>query len=261
MEAYNDTPFLPQITMKHLLRSLLILLCLLGCKNENKLTFEPIIIENEICTDCPKVSIHLPKALEQTKIAKTINTALEEEIISLLLYDDEIEVTSLNDALTSFKNGYLELQKLYNDETTGWEAKINGTISYEDAGVLTIELDSYLFTGGAHGYTSKQFLNFDKKKGEELENWQLFNDEEDFRVFAESVFREQQQIPNDKPINHTGFMFENDDFYLPENIGFTKAGLKLLYNPYEVASYTDGAIEILLSHKEVEKYLAKKAKY
>ena len=162
--------------------------------------------------------------------------------------------------MASFKNGYLELQELYDDETTAWEAKIDGTVTFEDDNILTIALNSYLFTGGAHGYISKRFLNFNKKKGVELENWQLFIDEEDFRVFAEAVFREKQQIPKDKPINHTGFMFEQDSFYLPENIGFTKDGLKLLYNPYEVASYADGAIEILISHEAVKKYLTKKPK-
>lgn len=259
MEAYNDSSFLPQIIMKHRLHCLFLLVLLIGCKNENKLTFEPITIENEPCSNCPTVAIHLPKIIEQTKIAKTVNTALEEEIISLLLYDDEIEITSLKDALVSFKNGYIELQNLYEDETTGWEAKIDGNVTFEDDYLLTIELDSYLFTGGAHGYISKRFLNFSKKQGIELENWQLFKDEEDFRVFAESVFREKQQIPLDKPINHTGFMFEKDSFYLPENIGFTENGLKLLYNTYEVASYADGTIEILISYEEVKKYLAKKS--
>ena len=104
------------------------------------------------------------------------------------------------------------------------------------------------------------FLNFDKKKGTELENWELFKSTEKFEAFAEAKFREQEAIPKGESINHTGLMFEKDSFYLPENIGFTKDGLKLLYNPYEVASYDDGTIELVLSHSEIKKYLAKKPK-
>lgn len=246
--------------MKPILAYSLVLLFLFGCQNETKLAFEPFAFENESCDNCPAVSIAIPKALGQAKIAKTINNALEEELISLLSFDDEVDVNSMENAIKSFKSGYLELQELYDDEPTGWEAKIKGEISYEDANFITVILDCYLFTGGAHGYSSQRFLNFDKKKGIELENEELFKNAEDFRVFAEEMFRQKENIPKDKPINYTGFMFEQDAFYLPENMGFTNEGLKLLYNPYEVSSYADGAIELILPLTDVNKFLAKKPK-
>lgn len=246
--------------MKPIATYLLVFILFFACQNEAKLTFESYAIENESCADCPKVSIEIPKALGLSKISKTINTALEEELISLLSYDEELNIDSVEDALISFKSEYLKLQELYDDEPTGWEAKIKGDISYEDANVITIVLDYYIFTGGAHGYSSKRFLNFDKKKGIELENEALFKNVEDFKAFAEEKFRISQSIPGDKSINHTGFMFEQDSFYLPENIGFTKDGIKLLYNPYEVASYADGTIELILPHADIEKYLIKKPK-
>ncbi|MFS4492519.1 DUF3298 domain-containing protein [Maribacter sp. 2308TA10-17] len=246
--------------MKSTLYYLLVFLLFFGCKNESGLTFEQDIFKSETCAECPEISIAIPKALGNAKISRTINTALEEELISLLSFDDEVEVSSMEDALKSFKSGYLELQQLYDDEPTGWEAKIEGSISYEDDSFITIILDSYLFTGGAHGYTSKRFLNFDKKKGVELENDELFKSTEDFRIFAEEMFRKKEKIPEGKSINHTGFMFEQGSFYLPENIGFTEKGITLLYNPYEVASYSDGAIELVLPHSEIKKYLAKKPK-
>lgn len=237
----------------------MLLICF-GCQSEHKITFEPFAFESEICDDCPSISIAIPNALGISKISKAINTSLEEELIFLLSFDEEMEATSLEDAMQSFKNGYIELQQLYNDETTVWEAKINGTITYEDANFITIELDAFLFTGGAHGFTSRQLMNFDKNKGIQLTNSELFKDLNGFRKYAENVFRQKEEIPTDQPINYTGFMFEGDSFYLPENIGFTKDGLKLLYNPYEVASYADGAIEIVLPHNEVNKYLSKKTK-
>ncbi len=239
--------------------SFLLLVCF-GCQSEHKLTFEPYAFENEPCDDCPVIDIAIPKALGLSKISKTINTSLEEELIFLLSFDEEMEVSSLDAAMQSFKNGYIELQQLYNHESTAWEAKINGKVTYEDANFITIELDAFLFTGGAHGYSSKQLLNFDKNKGIQLTNWELFKDLDGFRMYAEKMFRQKEKIPLDKSINHTGFMFEDDSFYLPENIGFTQDGLKLLYNPYEVASYADGPIELVIPHTEVKKYLAKKSK-
>ena len=247
--------------MKAPLTCFLIFLVLISCqKNEDKLTFEPLKLGETLCADCPQISITIPRAVERTRTSSTINTALQEEIISLLLFDDDLKVANLDDALISFENGYSELKNLYPEETTPWEAKIDGKVVYEDKEVLTLELNSYVFTGGAHGYSAKHFLNFDKKRGVELENWQLFQNRKDFQKYAETKFREQEAIPAEVSINHTGFMFEKDSFYLPENIGFTEEGVKLLYNPYEVASYADGPIMLTLPFKEVNPYLAKNPK-
>lgn len=246
--------------MKTPIPLLLCLLLFLGCEEEGRLTFEPLTISDTVCDECPQVLIEIPKALDQSKLAETINTALEEELISLLVFDEQIEASTVTEAIQSFKNGYVELKKLYPDETAGWEAKITGTVSYEDKNIVTIAINSYLFTGGAHGYTTRRFLNFNKRKGNEIENWELFKDREHFEHFAETKFRIQEDIPQNDAINSTGFMFEQDAFYLPENIGFTENGLVLLYNQYEVASYADGAIELILPYNEVNNYLARKVK-
>ena len=246
--------------MKAPIRLFISFLLLLGCNEEHKLTFEPLIVSDNDCSACPNISIEIPKALEQTKLSETINTALEEELLSLLVFDDELEASSISEAIQSFKNGYVELKKLYPDETAGWEAKISGTVTFEDKNKITIALNSYLFTGGAHGYTTRSFLNFNKRKGKEFENWEFFKNQDHFENFAEAKFRIQEDIPQDNPINSTGFMFERDKFYLPENIGFTEKGLVLLYNQYEVASYADGAIELVLPYDEVKNYLTKKVK-
>lgn len=247
--------------MKFKLPYLLFLLLLLNCKNEEKLSIEPIHLSSETCEDCAKVNIIIPRVLDDTKIGRAIEKALREEIIFLLTFDEEMEVSTIDEAISSFKKGFENLKVIYPDENTDWEANIKGQISYEDKNIVTVHLDSYLFTGGAHGYKSIRFLNFDKKKGIELENWQFFKNAPDFEKFAELKFREQENIPKGQPINSTGLMFEKDRFYLPENIGFSEKGLALLYNQYEVASLADGPIEVLLPYSEVKKYLAVTLKY
>ncbi|MEL6918600.1 MAG: DUF4163 domain-containing protein [Bacteroidota bacterium] len=246
--------------MKTPLAYLLLVLFLLSCNDNDKLTLEPIGFDIGPCTDCPEVFIEIPNAMGDSKMENVINNALEEEVISLLTFDDEKNPTTIDKAIQSFKNGFLEIKKLYPDETVTWEAKIEGRVTYEDVNMLTIMLEAYLFTGGAHGYSTSRFLNFDKKKNDELEDWELFESKKDFKRFAETKFRIQENIPQDDPINSTGFMFEKNEFYLPENIGFTKEGIQLLYNQYEVASYADGTIVLILPFNEVKNYLSTKIK-
>ncbi|MBO0330724.1 DUF3298 and DUF4163 domain-containing protein [[Muricauda] lutisoli] len=244
--------------MKKYLGSLLIL-SLLACQTESKLTFEPIQLQGEICEDCPKIEVNIPNALEDSPVSEAINRSLNEEIISILSFTEDKNIDSAEKALQSFTESYKEVKTKFPDEVP-WETTIDAEVIYEDHNIITIMLNSYSFTGGAHGYASTSYLNFDKKQGEELENWELFGDMDGFEDFAETKFRIQEKIPQDANINATGFMFEGDSFHLSNNIGYTTDGLKLIYNQYEVASYADGPIELVLPYNEINLYLKRKVK-
>lgn len=246
--------------MKKTFYLLLLFLPILGCENGDKLTFEPIHISNEACEGCPKINIDIPKALDEAILSNRINKALEEEIILLLSFDEDEEISSIDDAIASFTQSFKELKSKFPDEMAGWEASIETDISFEDSALLTLEFDAYSFTGGAHGYGSTTFLNFDKRKAVELENWELFEDLEGFLKFAEIKFRIQEDIPQDDNINATGFMFERDAFHLSESVGYTEKGITLLYNQYEVASYADGPINLTIPYAEANKYLKRRVK-
>ena len=240
--------------MKKPIGTLLFILSLLGCENDAKLTFGTFELSNVSCKTCPQVEIIVPEALDEGAISETINTALREEVITLLSFEEETEIDSVANAVESFSNGFRELKEKFQDEVL-WEAKINGDVVYEDANMLTLVINAYIFTGGAHGYSSTSFLNFDKVKATELENWELFEDEDGFTHFAESKFRIQEKIPQDENINITGFMFDGDAFHLAENMGYTPEGIQLVYNQYEVASYADGPIVLTIPFSEANKYL------
>jgi len=248
----------PQSMKKHL-GSILFLFILISCQSESKLTFEPIKLQSEECDGCPKIEINIPNALDDSPVSEAINRSLSEEIISILSFTEDKTIDSADKAIKSFTSSYKELKTKFPDEVQ-WEATIDGEVVYEDENVVTLMLNSYSFTGGAHGYASTSFLNFDKKQGTELENWELFDDLDGFEDFAETKFRIQEKIPQDTNINATGFMFEGDSFHLPNNIGYTKDGVQLIYNQYEVASYADGPIVLILPYDEINLYLKRKMK-
>jgi hypothetical protein len=230
-------------------------LALLACETETSLNFEPMIITEGNCTECAEVIIEVPKALGDAKIVQTINTAIREELISILHFDDSLAVADVDSAIDSFRRGYEVLKEKFTEETMPWEATIRGTVAYENANILTITLDSYLFTGGAHGYSEVRYLNFDKEQALEVENEALFKNLEEFTTFAEAQFRREENIPANASINSTGFMFETESFYLPQSIGYTEQGIQLFYAPYEIASYADGPIVLTLPFESCNTYL------
>ena len=231
------------------------LLLLLGCDTESKLTFENIQLESEACAVCPKISIVIPKALDDTRIANAINTALREEIIAVLRYEEEEEeINTIEKAMNSFKRGNIELGQLFGEEVVPWEASFDGEVSYEDASLVSIQLKTYSFLGGAHGINAITLLNFDKQKGVEIEGRELFKDYEAFKEFAEGKFKIQEKIPAANDINATGFMFSENLFSLPEQIGLVKDGILLRYNPYEVAPQNENII-LIIPFKEANPFL------
>ncbi|MGB3143510.1 MAG: DUF3298 and DUF4163 domain-containing protein [Maribacter sp.] len=241
--------------MKYKLPFLLFCFLIIGCENKEGITFEPYEISNNTCENCTSVHISIPKALNQTQIAETINTALREEIISLLNFDEQTNIENLQDAITSFSSDYKNLNEKFPEESTPWEAKIEGEVTFESKKFLTIKLDSYIFTGGAHGYSTVRFLNFDVENGLEIENDQLVKNHDAFFSFAEQKFREHENIPENSNINSTGFMFEEEVFTLPANMGYALNGIQLFYEPYEIASYADGPILLTIPFAEANPYL------
>ena len=227
-----------------------------ACQTDKNLEMGSLEYTGADCESCPAVRISIPEVLGKSKLATSVNTALREEIIELLDYAGEQDARDIPGAIKAFQDGFRKMQEEFPEELTGWEASVEAAKSYEDPKVITIKMNTYIFTGGAHGYAATRFLNFNKKTGKELDADELFKDPEAFSAFAESSFREQYQIPSDAPINSTGFMFEDNQFRLPQNIGFTVQGMVLHYNPYEAASFADGDLVLEFSHEAIRPFLA-----
>lgn len=241
--------------MKNYLAVFFITILLLGCETDSKLTFKTEELKNNTCNACPEITVSVPKALGKVRVVETINTAINEEIIYSLKFEDSLDVHTVEKAMQSFTDSFKSFSEEFDDESLGWKAQIEGEVGFTSPFITTVILDIYTFTGGAHGYSSKTFLNFDIERNIELENYQLFKDIEGFSNYAETKFRALHTIPKEKPINATGFMFSSDTFQVSENLGFTEEGLQLVYNQYEIASYADGPITLVIPFSEANQFL------
>ncbi len=241
--------------MRYPLCCLLLFLCVLGCQTDSKLTVETRNLNVPTCDDCARFEIKFPYVINKLKIANTINTAIEEEIIYTLQFNETDAVTTAEGAASSFNKSFQQMVSEFGTFAQPWEATIDGALTYEGEELVTIALEMGTYTGGAHGYYSKVLLNFDKNSGKELEVYELFRDMEGFLFLAEARFRETYEMPKTGNINATGFMFSDDMYVLPENIGFMPEGLELHYNQYEVSSYADGPLIVSIPYKDVNPFL------
>lgn len=207
-------------------------------------------------SNCPQISIKIPIAQDVPIVSDSINKKVFSVLKEIVYFgENPFDSTDYNELTASFIGSYEEMRKKFPEDTFGWEAKIEGNVEYQSDSILNIKINHYTFTGGAHGYQGYRSLLFNPKTGKTITNKQLFVNENNFKAFAEKQFRTKYKIPANSSINATGLMFENEKFNLPVNIFYTKDGLLLYYNSYEVASYADGPKELLLPYETINNYL------
>ncbi|WP_294820746.1 DUF3298 and DUF4163 domain-containing protein [uncultured Flavobacterium sp.] len=261
--------------MKYCFTLAFALLVLTGCKKETEETTtetemtegaKALSFENKnysdrsaICKkECTSVDIKVPEAVNGDKaVADSINQALFRVARSIVYFGEQpTNAKDYKELASMFIKSYDGLAGKYPEEAKmAWEAKINATKEYQSGNIINFNVNNYMFTGGAHGYEGNRSLIVDAKTGRTLERADILKDEKGLTAMAEKKFRTLYNVPAGKPINSTGMMFENNKFSLPQNIFFTESGIRLLYNPMEIASFADGAKELAFPYSEVEAFL------
>ena len=246
--------------MKKNIFTLFILAFLVACESEKQpLEFTNYAIErhfkdcNPDLESCTFIDLNYPVANKKREEAKIINREIANHIIKIIDYREDATVENLEQLADRFITNYENTSADFPDSETPWEASVYGEVQYFGEELISIKFTSELFTGGAHGYGSESFLNFNPENGELYKNKELFTS--GFKDFVEKEFRKEKEIPVSDPINSTGLFFEDEQFHLPYNIGFSEGKVILHYNAYEIASYAEGAFRMEFSQEEVAQFL------
>ncbi|UZO82045.1 DUF3298 and DUF4163 domain-containing protein [Aquimarina sp. ERC-38] len=211
-----------------------------SCSKKEDFHTEKLLLElpDTDCTVLPcatlDISIIRIFGLENSE---KINSKIEKHIINILDTDQKGAHQTVEEAMLAFNDMYVTMKSQFSEELFTYEATVDCNVHYQSVDLLTVEMDHYLFTGGAHGYEGVSFIHFNPQTGQELSINELFKNPKKIAQLCEKAFRVQNHISSEKSINSTGFNFENDQFYLPENIAFEKDSLLLYYNTYEINPY------------------------
>jgi hypothetical protein len=207
---------------------LLLFLSLTRCKDEVPLSFSAESFTEEtfnICktVSCPEITINYIKALGAKSISEKINSEIINYVLAALnIGQDSIpKAKTINDAASDF----IKVARLhaadFPDMSAEYFAEINISEIFSSTELVSIEMHKYLYTGGAHGSGNTFFLNIDPSTGNEIPLEALFKNRID----------------------------------LPDSIGLTETNFILFYNQYEIASYSEGPIELKIPMEEVKEYL------
>ncbi len=210
-------------------------------------------------SSCYKIEILYLKAENGSKIVKeSINKAIDTYIGNELngFLSDEVTSSSSTELLIQklFDN-YKELANDMKDFHQSWEIKINTEVLFSNDHIISIQGSNENYLGGAHGNHWKKILNFDAKTGKTLTQKDIITNYPEFLKVAEIWFRKTREIPAGADLEKEGYLFTDNQFKLPENIGFTEKGLILIYNPYEAGPYSMGEIKYTIPLSEVKDFI------
>ena len=209
--------------------------------------------------ECAIIEIDFPQFKEPGAVFKQINDSILHYIKTSLSPEDMGNVATLDDLGNRFIQDYNEYTaeaktRAEEDDSepfiTPWSIETYGTVTFESPKLVSIELSTYSYTGGAHPNTTVTLLNYDTKTGKAITIKDLVKDQRKLVQLAEKKFRETHEIAPNASLNEQGFFWDGK-FQLPQNIGLSGEGIWFFYNSYEIAAYAVGPTEFVLSWEEL----------
>jgi len=133
-----------------------------------------------------------------------------------------------------------------------WERTLTVRHFFEDARYLSLSFEFVAFEGGTHENRKKQFVTWDKETKTPLSLTSLWPEVEPLLQLAEAEFRKAQKLKPEDDLEAHGYWFDKGQFRLSEQFAFTECGLLLHYNPYEVAAYAVGPLDIFIPFSQLK---------
>ena len=237
----------PMFVVKKICCVFLITNIFLSCAVEAKLIFRAHYLSK---TEHAIIDINYPKAEGSDVVAHRINEVIEGYIARQIdMSTDSVSNLSLDQAIKQFDDEYRSFKITFPESAQKWEALIDSEVTYESSDLVSIAVNTYLDTGGAHGNSYIEFLNFDPLTGNLLKLTDLINNIEDFTTLVESYYIKETEV--DATEEHLENAFFGKGFQLPESIGYSDDGIIILYNTYEIASYAQGILEFTIPYEDV----------
>jgi hypothetical protein len=183
-----------------------------------------------------------------------LNDTLRRQLLNLFQFEDKD--TSLNQLATKFLKMYTDDTQPKNNSGVIYRLNITADIVRQDSSITVIQIFGETYSGGAHGGTSTQFINWNTKADRKttLDDILINGYEDKLTKIADSIFRKNEKLSNTASLV-PDYFFKNGRFSLNKNFMITPLALRFLYNEYEIKPYSAGQTEILIPYAQIKTLL------
>ncbi len=197
---------------------------------------------------CGEIDIEYPIFSDNNKsIDEKLNLEIIKSISSFYNVKNVVETSK------KFINEFSDYVKDFPDaENNKWNISMQYKVINNSEKVLSLSFYMEGYTGGAHGFRTITYTNYNPKTGDKLKLEDFVSDVDKLRLIARESFIEENDLDPSKSLNTQGFWFLDDIFSLNNNFIILSEGLKFHYNQYEIAPYSQGPIEINIPMSKLE---------
>lgn len=239
-------------------------LWLVGCRGEGQQTATPLALDSLVVTDTAHIQLrsglstqlevrlsylyptnadslryYLDAQMFSPSLAGLAPDKLVQEYLDLVRADMHQEFDAQMSDTVSDAGDEIEL--------ADWEINLSNSLVYQCDAYASFRIRNYTYTGGAHGFAGEAFYSFDRLSGRPISESDLFV--EGFRpALAELIV---QQLMRDKGVQTSEELEAEGFFNISEiepnnNFLLTEQGIRYCFNPYEIAPYSSGVIQVEL---------------
>lgn len=153
---------------------------------------------------------------------------------------------SVSASFKRFIASYGDFKKDFPDDAQVWFRDISVISNRPFSGWISLEFTQVEFQGGAHESKKTLIQNFDLRSRQVVPLAAIMKPgyETELAAKLEQAFRKERNLSVSDSLKKAG-LFE-ETWKLPENYQLTYPGIRFFYNPYEIAPWSAGAIEITL---------------
>ena len=208
----------------------------------------------EMCTErenCPKIEVKYLKTNHPW-----INDITNARINNLVVNSKPTESAPIKTKSSSAQvqaaiNDFANSQFLDMPEDRQWAYELLVTPNYlghvGDAELF--EIESYSYTGGAHGMSYSEYLIFDPstKKQIKLDDMLVTGKKSRFKTLAYNAYKTWVKTFD----NDVSSYEKNWPFTLSDNVTLTDKGIDILYQPYAIGPYASGMPTLSIPYSQL----------
>ena len=153
------------------------------------------------------------------------------------------------DIKNEFLLGVADYGKLPSED---WDHDVFIDLFAKTSATYTLSIDTGGYSGGAHPYYHREFINIDMKTQKKLNLKNLFikGFEKELLKIALLEYRSTYNLDINQSLSSEGWSEEK--FVLAKNFAITKKGIYFFYNQYEIKSYADASTEFIIPYTKLK---------
>jgi hypothetical protein len=189
----------------------------------------------------------------------TLNDSIKHKLLNIFMLGEKPD-TSLRVLATSFLKSYTDAKKDDPRSEMFYTLESYVKVIRQDSSLLAMEYGGYSYQGGAHGASFTGFINWDVKtdKPVVLDDILVSGYQAQLTKIAEKIFRKYEKLADTSSLARDYF-FKDNKFALNQNYSITPAGIRFVYNQYEIKPYAAGQTELLLPYSQLKTLMRPKS--